>query len=118
MNRSSHLRRYFSKQLFNTVSSWLYDGTLWKIPVKKFNFSNFAGIESTTSVRTEHSHAYFNWLCTDLEQLLWRRSPSGCSKMNKNRRLVLYNDQGKRFKERCKIHPVKKQILALMNKSK
>ena len=44
INRSSHLRRYFSKQLFNRVSSYLYDQTLWKIQVKKFDFSNFAGI--------------------------------------------------------------------------
>ena len=45
MNEQRHyFRRYFSKQLFNRESSWLYDQSLWKIPVKKLNFGNFAGI--------------------------------------------------------------------------
>ena len=43
---------------FNRVSSWSHDQTLWKIQVKKFDFSDFAGITSAASVRTEHFHRH------------------------------------------------------------
>ena len=57
------------------VWSWLCDQNLWKIPVKKFDFSKVADLNFRKN-RTL-SFAYFNAFNTDLEQLFCR-SPSGC----------------------------------------
>ena len=40
--------------MFYRVSSWLYDQNLWKIPLKKFNFSKVADVQPATLIRTRH----------------------------------------------------------------
>ena len=57
------------------LKNWLYDPNLWKISMKKFNFSKVAGLEPATLIKIEHFHRHiFISLVWCRTVILWKIS--------------------------------------------
>ena len=95
--------RYSPKQLFCRVPIWNSGQNLWKVPMKKFNFSKFAGLWVTILISSEHFHWHILIRLALMHSSYFVKDPlpgaSNCIKTD-----TLFNTM---IKERCEILPLK-----------